>query len=217
MSQLLSVEEEAEEVLRCGWKPNESLAGFCAGNPLSHVKLSGGNGKASAADCSASCCLSKKCVTWQFREDTGCLQGPDVRLGMEKDGPSEWCEPTAPSPWKGEQLTDRHNGLPLEKVKACGDEWNPDSLTGQCFGLGALRPNLNSPDECRTACCADDTCQTWQYRPDKGCFYGGWVGHCEKGNNLGAFIGRRKLMKGRKYTDHSRKIVHPVTIWPGLP
>jgi len=212
-----SAEEEEEEVRRCGWKPNESLAGFCPGGPLQPLTsiFSMGN-KGTAAECGASCCVSQTCFAWQFREDVGCLQGPDVRLGLEKDGTPEWCEPTAPSPWQGERLEFRHDGKPTTQEKACGSEWNPSSLNGQCFGLGPLRPDPSTPDECRKACCEDAECETWQFRKDKGCFYGNWVGrNCEHGNDFGAFIGRRKLDKKRSYSDNKGRPVPPVTPWPG--
>ena len=60
------------------WKPNEDMRGKCPGDlkPFAYAKT--------ISDCASTCCSNPKCITWQHKEDTGCLQGGDVRLGMER-------------------------------------------------------------------------------------------------------------------------------------
>ena len=91
----------------------------------------------------------------------GCSHGADVRIGMEKDGPAAWCEASPPKLWRGEQLGDRS--------RACGDAgWRPESLAGQCFGLGDRVAGVASERACRDHCCersgGKKRCGTWQRR-----------------------------------------------------
>jgi hypothetical protein len=69
----------------CGWKPDDHLVGSCAG---SGPKLTEESRKiTTAAGCRALCCSmpaehsdpSKRCISWQYRADTGCRVGGDVR------------------------------------------------------------------------------------------------------------------------------------------
>ena len=69
----------------CGWKPNDHLVGSCAG---SGPKLTDESRKVTTANgCRALCCSmpvehsdpSRRCVSWQYRADTGCRVGGDVR------------------------------------------------------------------------------------------------------------------------------------------
>jgi hypothetical protein len=137
---------------------------------------------------------------------------------MEKDGPTAWCEPVAPSPWQGQRIVAR-KGKEKEdgtytREQAC-EMWNPQQLEGQCFGLGAKQEGAASASSegCRDACCGDQKCTNWQYREDKGCFYSSAQGfNCE---TLGEhafqpFQGRRKVVLGRIYVDHRGvKVVQP--------
>ena len=102
-------------------------------------------------------------------------------------------------------------------MEACNaTTWDADELRGQCFGLGARRTISNdavtisneavtirteAASDCRDACCADPSCETWQWRADKGCFFGGGVGQCDKANSasLEPFQGRRKAVPTRRY------------------
>ena len=63
----------------------------------------------------------------------------------------------------GQRLDDRD--------AACGVQtWDPHELQGQCFGLGSRKTLAEeSAENCRTACCGDPTCGTWQWRSDVGC------------------------------------------------
>lgn len=165
----------------CEWV-NDELVGTCFGLRC------GDNTAKSAAECEAECCKrGEKCITWQYRKDIGCCLGPKVRLGFERSRSPHWCEPTPPSPWTGRRIQSRKR---VRAGNAC--EWGPDELGGQCFGLGAKR----SPDTvegCRQACCGDVQCELWQWRDDKGCFYGR-SNHCElaKGDALRPYTGHRK-------------------------
>jgi len=146
----------------------------------------------------------------------GCSHGADVRIGMEKDGPAAWCEASPPKLWRGEQLGDRS--------RACGDAgWRPESLAGQCFGLGDRVAGVASERACRDHCCersgGKKRCGTWQrraasrrsgevgrepppptrrWRDDKGCFAGN-SRRCHAPDDRGPFAGRRKVQKGRTY------------------
>jgi hypothetical protein len=139
-----------------------------------------------------------------------------VRIGMEKDGPAAWCEASPPKLWRGEQLGDRS--------RACGDAgWRPESLAGQCFGLGDRVAGVASERACRDHCCERSGGKkrrgTWQrraasrrsgevgrepppptrrWRDDKGCFAGN-SRRCHAPDDRGPFAGRRKVQKGRTY------------------
>lgn len=195
----------AREAVYCLWHKSV-LAGKCPGDPLRTTKTV----YKSAQECSDACCKDSKCVAWQFRANEGCLHGGDVRLGMEKDGPSDWCEPTAPAAWKGERVLVLQ-GEPVDRRQAaCGSAWNPNMLQGQCFGLGPKRQDngaSDSADACRRACCEDGDCATWQFRSDKGCFYYKVGPDCEAEASYEPFQGKRKVVKGRTYTDQAGKPV----------
>jgi hypothetical protein len=107
------------------------------------------------------------------------MAGGPVRLGLELAATSNWCEPTAPAPWRGHRVVGRG---------ASGEcTFGEDVLTFQCFGLGVERVkekgNLDqrrlAEDECRELCCGDAECGIWQWREDKGCFIAKKEGHCE--------------------------------------
>lgn len=77
--------EAPAEVPECDespWKPHEDMRGRCPGDLRRNADVG------TMELCARSCCANEDCITWQYREDTGCLQGKDVRLGMEKDGVS---------------------------------------------------------------------------------------------------------------------------------
>eukprot|EP00658_Telonema_sp_P-2_P044719 TRINITY_DN32618_c0_g1_i1.p1 TRINITY_DN32618_c0_g1~~TRINITY_DN32618_c0_g1_i1.p1 ORF type:complete len:207 (+),score=15.04 TRINITY_DN32618_c0_g1_i1:79-621(+) len=156
----------------------------------------------SAAGCAAACCqMGSKCITWQYRRDKGCLLGGDVRVGQEKDGPGNWCEDSAPAVWHGQALD-------IGRDSACGDGWEPNSLSGQCFGLGdRQRISPDTAVACRDACCAQPECLTWQFREDKGCFYAptsrAHKNACEA-PEFSPYRGQRKVVSTRKYQPPAR-------------
>mmetsp|Transcript_31858 Transcript_31858/g.35708 ORF Transcript_31858/g.35708 Transcript_31858/m.35708 type:complete len:161 (-) Transcript_31858:135-617(-) len=93
--------------------------------------------------CAMDCCRSE-CTSWQYRSDVGCLMGGDIRLGMEKDGPSSWCSDMPPKRWSGQFVQQRKNGhlIKISKkiIGGCSLEtWNPNEQPGQCFGLGDVK------------------------------------------------------------------------------
>mmetsp|Transcript_30846 Transcript_30846/g.42727 ORF Transcript_30846/g.42727 Transcript_30846/m.42727 type:complete len:303 (+) Transcript_30846:560-1468(+) len=193
--------EADSEGCQAQWRP-EHLVGSCVGGTVSTEAT---KVLTSAAACKRACCEAAECVSWQFREDLGCLHGGDVRLGMEKDGPGAWCEPSAPAPWEGQRLRP-HQGdhaYQVNRTRACSQAlWDPSLLQGQCFGLGARRAlQVETSVACMTACCADEDCEIWQWRQDKGCFFGkgGWV--CDKPSLFAnaPFQGLRKVVSTRKY------------------
>jgi len=197
----------ALEDARCGWRSRESLVGPCPGGGLGQTVRSAA--MRSAAQCAASCCDLATCTSWQWRRDAGCHHGGDVRLGMEKDGPTAWCEFDPPFPWIGERLLERSAGAVVvdRRTRACGATWRSPQkpLRGQCFGLGPRRVAMAasmSAEKCRAACCADAKCETWQFRKDKGCFYSGGV-TCRPATSeaeFRPFAGRRKRVAERTYT-----------------
>ena len=104
--------------------------------------------------------------------------GGPVRLGFEAADTGNWCEPTPPQDWKGKRLTKRSS------PRKC--TWG-ENLPYQCFGLGPEKMGATDKDrlseaECQKQCCHDDSCEVWQWRDDKGCFWGK-EGHCEKVSN----------------------------------
>lgn len=186
------------------WKPNEDMRGKCPGDlkPFTSAKT--------IADCAMTCCSNPKCITWQFRKDTGCLQGGDVRLGMEKDGVSAWCSDHPPQRWQGQYLY-KQGGKEEEhaelRKKGCdASTWNPNEQVGQCFGLGDVKKDASgSAEECRDACCKSETCRAWQWNKELGCFYSSHMHGCQGDGGdpvqFEPFVGRRKLLANRKYTD----------------
>lgn len=229
----------AADDAKCGWKPSDLLMGPCPGNALVPALVpASGAPHPSAEACAAACCALRTCLSWQFRSDVGCLHGGDVRLGMEKDGVTAWCEPSPPHPWIGERLLERSGDAIVvdRRAAACAVAWTEAEkpLRGQCFGLGPQRHSgdagtdhawsraSESADLCRRACCAHASdpgfrsgrgaCETWQWRADKGCFFGG-PATCREVNSEIEFLpfaGRRKVTPGRTYTDQHGAIVLPL-------
>uniref|UniRef100_A0A7S4DW13 Uncharacterized protein n=1 Tax=Lotharella globosa TaxID=91324 RepID=A0A7S4DW13_9EUKA len=165
---------------RCEWEPasggeDNRYPGFCEG--LLTVK---GN---SSDQCKELCCESKECDGWQYREDLGCRHATRKNRG--------WCEPTAPSPWKGHKIaTRRPNG---ECV------WEEKVQQSQCKGLGPRRPvngePWKTPEQCAKECCSVKSCVMYQFREDKGCFWGK-ANYCDTDQGPHAwkpFKGGRKL------------------------
>jgi len=178
---------------QCTWR-NDTLVGTCFGlrcreGEASNVK--------DAAECSALCCeMGVKCLTWQFREDIGCCTGPVVRLGLESSRSPHWCEPTPPSAWFGNRKWKRNtttkNNANEDSPGSSSCRWENEQLRGQCFGLGPPR-KPTTKEGCKQACCQDEECNLWQFREDKGCFYGR-KGNCEKfeGVSTHPYVGKRK-------------------------
>lgn len=197
---------------RSPWKPNEDLRGKCP------VDLKPYELAKTVYECASTCCADDACITWQYRRDTGCLHGPDVRVGMEKDGVAAWCSDHPPQRWQGqfikphEEGQQEHEKLDAVDVRkgACDVRtWNPEEQIGQCFGLGDVRPDASrSAEECMKACCDDEKCGAWQWTNQLGCFYGGGMYNCQKNADPIAFepfIGRRKSLDSRTYTDANGK------------
>jgi len=193
------------------WKENENLQGKCPGDLKPYKDAT------TLSSCASSCCANSECVSWQFREDVGCLQGKDVRLGMEKDGPSGWCSDHPPHRWNGQFLKPHGDtkGFKRDDLRrnACStDTWSPDQEIGQCFGLGDVKKHASgSAKECMEACCAETkfVCGAWQWNKELGCFYGKGMHSCQgdSGDKIkfAPFVGRRKFLKSRKYTDNHNK------------
>mmetsp|Transcript_43481 Transcript_43481/g.72277 ORF Transcript_43481/g.72277 Transcript_43481/m.72277 type:complete len:326 (-) Transcript_43481:229-1206(-) len=188
-SRELSVEYDSQ----CTWR-NDTLVGTCFG-------LRCKEGKAAdvkdAAECSALCCeMGVKCLTWQFREDVGCCTGPVVRLGLESSRSPHWCEPSPPSAWSGKRKSKQNTTIKnMANEDGNGSslcKWEKEELRGQCFGLGPPR-KPKTKEGCKQACCQDEGCKLWQFREDKGCFYG-QKGTCEsfEGVSTQPYIGKRK-------------------------
>jgi hypothetical protein len=96
------------------------------------------------------------------------------------------------------------------RKKGCGaSTWNPFEQVGQCFGLGDVKKDASgSPEECRDACCSSDKCRAWQWNEDLGCFYSSHMHGCQgEGDAIRfePFVGRRKFLKDRSYTDIAGK------------
>ena len=201
------------------WKASEDLVGSCQGSlkphplPAEAAKTGDDHRAVSVRLCAEGCCADGDCVAWQYREDTGCLHGGDIRLGMEKDGPGSWCHDHPPMRWEGQRIlpkttTTTTNGDDKESADAChADRWNPAEQPGQCFGLGDRRETVagNTAAACRDACCHDDPdCFAWQFHPALGCFYNRGMHGCTEITDpvvLEPFVGRRKFRPGdRTYT-----------------
>ena len=188
------------ECLSSPWKPDEDLVGLCPGV----LPPDGLNHLSTAKACAEACCENPECITWQYR--THCLHGPDVRVGLEKDGPAAWCHHIPPAPWQGQML-----GMPQEdgtvaadRTSGCNlESWDPNEQMGQCFGLGDVRLEANeTPQECVKACCEDTTCVGWQWQKGLGCFYGSDMHSCTPEGNpalFEPFVGRRKKLSSRSY------------------
>lgn len=181
------------------WKASETLWGTCpAMEPFPAATT--------VAECADACCNDAKCITWQYRRDVGCLRHGDVRFGMEKDGPAAWCSDHPPQRWKGQFLV--KEGVQTDRNLACDElTWNPEEEVGQCLGLGDVRPSASeSASECMKACCADETCNAWQWNEALGCFYSSGMFGCQREGEAvkyEPFVGRRKRLDMRSYTDSS--------------
>mmetsp|Transcript_12732 Transcript_12732/g.15517 ORF Transcript_12732/g.15517 Transcript_12732/m.15517 type:complete len:346 (-) Transcript_12732:380-1417(-) len=196
------------------WKENENLAGTCPNNTLKPPPDSAS--LSTVSECATSCCKNPECVVWQYRSDTGCVQGADIRIGMEKDGTPRWCEASPPVEWQGQFVgTGSNEQQQQQRRMACSsDTWNPAEQPGQCFGLGDQKKGLpsESAEECRKACCNTTVkpCGAWQWNALVGCFYGKGMHGCQKtdGNSMvfKPFVGRRKRVASRTYTDGRGKI-----------
>lgn len=211
--QLRSSQPTVPECPAAPWKKNESLHGNCQGNAL---KVN--EGPKSATECATTCCDDPECITFQYRSDTGCYQGTDVRLGLEKDGTPTWCNDSPPVIWRGQYLVPRvqdENGKDIVysdaekeqfRKKNCDlKTWTPDERQGQCFGLGGKREAASGSDEdCMKACCHDPNCGAWQWSKDSGCFYNKWMFGCLPGSSE-AYVGKRKFQSSRTYTDGGGK------------
>lgn len=152
-----------------------------------------------SADCRALCCnLGDKCISWQFFSNSQdstikeCkITDKIVRLGFEKTGTPDWCDPHPPIKWNGNRLKQRGaDGV-------C--EWG-EPVPLQCFGLGDEHKETatNLPLDtkaCAQACCADKECEVWQESPGRGCYF-----HSSEGvrclNNPGIYDGARKCVPG---------------------
>lgn len=192
------------------WKEPEILHGTCPGD------LKPFDGAKTITECATTCCENPSCISWQFRSDVGCKQGGDVRIGMEKDGVPAWCDSNPPQKWSGQFLypKGKTEGMDAAKLREDGcsfDAWNPEEQVGQCFGLGPKREEASgSAEDCMAACCAvqDSGCGVWQWSKDIGCFYGRSGFSC-KGDgdpiHFEPFVGKRKRLEGRSYTDKDGK------------
>ena len=191
------------------WKSSESLVGSCPGAMKPYKR----EVKISVEGCAEECCESDTCISWQYRKDTGCLHGGDVRLGMEKDGISSWCSDHPPKKWNGQYVLKRDGkgGIAAnrDETGACNaDTWNPNEQPGQCFGLGDVRnaDASKSAQSCMEACCADSNCGAWQWQQDLGCFYNERMHGCIDSSDpivFEPYVGRRKFQSTRKYVDNA--------------
>jgi len=125
------------------------------------------------------------------------LQGPDVRVGQEKDGTDVYCSDHPPFKWKGQYLKDGR-----KETECSTDTWHPDEQPGQCFGLGDKRPGITTAPDCMKACCADEDCGAWQFQEYLGCFYEFNMFACQPSDDWIVFepyVGRRKKLISRTY------------------
>ena len=205
------------------WKLSENLIGSCPSGLKPYKSASAS--ASSVQECATDCCNSDKCITWQYRTDVGCLHGGDIRLGMEKDGPSSWCSEIQPKRWQGQYVLKRANGQIIKTKEETGgcdvETWNPKEQPGQCFGLGDVKMTIDetknkdgssrlikSAQDCMVACCNSKKlhgeCGAWQYHDDLGCYYHKRMHGCVDTSNpivFEPFVGRRKQLSTRKYTD----------------
>lgn len=174
------------------WRPDH-LVGRCFGlSPTTGKRFKSlleGVEIKSSSDCRALCCnLGDQCVSWQYLSSRNeCKLGGVVRLGLEKTGTPDWCDPEAPAVWEGKRLFSR--GVDGQCT------WSAKNQTAQCFGLGDQRRNANgeglSASECERACCEDKMCEIWQALPTRGCYFGRTT-QCPK--SLGPWEGQRKCL-----------------------
>lgn len=174
------------------WRPDH-LVGRCFGLSPSTGKryreLLEGVDIKSSSDCRAVCCnLGEKCVSWQYLAATNeCKLGGVVRLGFEKTGTPDWCDPQPPEVWNGKRLFSR--GIDGQCI------WSEKNQSTQCFGLGDQRRSpigeSLSTAECAKACCEDTSCDIWQETPNRGCYFGRTT-QCPK--SQGPWEGQRKCL-----------------------
>jgi hypothetical protein len=185
---------------QCIWKP-EPLQGLCDVTQSTEESRLHTN----ARNCEKACCEANTCVSFQFRDKDGCLWGGDARLGGEKDGPTAWCEPRPPAMWHGQWVKLKGTGDAVSG--SCSNEgWNPNELSGQCFGLGSKKATSNNtPEDCRDACCENKDCYVWQWRTDAGCFFNDNAFNCQEANpqDFEPFYGKRKVQEGRTYSPYA--------------
>lgn len=155
------------------WRP-EPLPGKCFGlNPVPNQY----GVVANLRDCRSLCCnLGENCISWQFQTSTStCRIGGVIRLGLEKTGTADWCDPLPPSTWNGNRLISKQ----ADGVCVWGEE-----LKSQCFGLGDERKSVQGSRYdaagCRAACCSAASvggsgvtagCAMWQEAEGRGCFF----------------------------------------------
>jgi hypothetical protein len=196
-SRIAQVPIEIPDCESSPWKSDENLVGICPGRKAHDLSIQ------SAIDCSKACCADTNCIVWQFRVDMGCLHGGDVRIGQEKDGPAAYCSDHPPLRWQGQMLKkDRKD------IECAADTWHPDEQPGQCFGLGDVRPGIDTAQECKAACCSIDICGAWQFQETLGCFYNVRMHSCQKGDDpvfFEPFVGRRKKLSSRTYKGRNGK------------
>lgn len=190
------------------WKPNENLQGKCPGDLKPYKDAT------TISQCASTCCTNDDCISWQYRQDVGCIQGKDIRLGMEKDGPAAWCSDHPPHRWQGQHLKPHGEKQHLDakdiRTNACDEQnWNPNEEIGQCFGLGDVKHHARgSAEECMTACCRDEKCGAWQWNKELGCFYSKGMHSCQGSGDpikFDPFVGRRKQLESRRYSDKHNK------------
>jgi hypothetical protein len=201
-AKLSSTKVAVPECKESPWKENEDLIGNCPSGLTAYL------GAKDASECASSCCQNENCISWQYRKDTGCQQGGDMRIGGEKDGVKGWCSDTVPYRWQGQFLAREGN---FTREQSCStDTWKPHSHEGQCFGLGGQKQSGRTAEDCMKACCADSTCGAWQWHQKDGCFYRGRMHGCrvtvDNPHIFEPFVGRRKLQKSRTYTTGTGKV-----------
>ena len=120
-----------------------------------------------------------------------------------------------PHRWQGQYLVPHgkkkkeelgEDGAKAMRKGSCDvSTWNPSEQEGQCFGLGDVKKGASgSAEECMKACCGNPKCGAWQWNKELGCFYGGGMHGCQGAADpvlFEPFVGRRKRLQSRKYTD----------------
>lgn len=187
------------------WRTDEiaTLPGKCHGvNPTSEFDDLKNISINHFADCRALCCnLEERCTTWQFLNTTKTcfIQKRPVRRGQEGADTALYCDPFPTHKWNGKYIESRKPG------GIC--TW-AFTIPKQCFAFGNERLNNsgiihNERDqpgnrmneaECEQACCNDETCNSWQEYPNRGCFFG--QSSCKHEEVEGVYEGSRKCLPG---------------------